>query len=268
MREKRLRIKVPATNFSLLTLSLLYSVSRKCLFFYDVTKITTSKAGQRIPVSRTSSPRPMMSNTKCRRITLLDLMVLTAATAIGLSLIQFGWPGKGPVARVFTWPVWSGKGSGYVSKMWMIPIAERVAPLIPCLAAWTGAYLVTRLRSPRPQRRRLVFQPGFVAAVAALSVLAIESILLVGSAKIDGRFGWASSERVADFVANGIVLLAHHVGWAVAVAWLTLIIIGRWRPERSWVDRWGRVLGCAWIIVGPLASLLLDHATWWGDFFN
>ena len=157
---------------------------------------------------------------------------------------------------------------GYPSKAWVLPLAERVSPFLPCLAAWSGAFLVTRLRGPRPRWRRLVLQPGLVAAVAALSVLAIESIMLVGSAKIDGRFGWASPERVADFVANGVVMLAHHAGWAVAVSWFTLALIGRWRPERSWVDRGGRVLGCTWIIIGPIASLLIDHTVWWGDFFS
>jgi len=107
-----------------------------------------------------------------------------------------------------------------------------------------------------------------VAAVAALSILTIESVLLIGSAKMDGRFGWSSPASVALFVANGVVLLAHHAGWAVAVCWSTLVFIGRWRPERSWVDRWSRALGCTWIILGPMASLLIDHSTWWGTFVS
>jgi hypothetical protein len=85
-----------------------------------------------------------MSTTERRRITLFDLMVLTAATAIGLWLVQFGWPGKAAAARIFTWPVWPG---GYPSKTWMLPIAERAVPFLPCLAARTGAFLVTRHRS-------------------------------------------------------------------------------------------------------------------------
>ncbi len=204
-----------------------------------------------------------MSTTERRRITVFDLMVLTAATAIGLSLVQFGWPRQAVVAGFVPWPVRPG---GYPSKTWMLPLAERAVPFLPCLAAWTGAFLVTRLRGHRPRRRRLILQPGLVAAVAALSILTIESVLLIGSAKIDGRLGWASPEMVATFVANAVVLLAHHTGWAVAVSWFTLVLIGRWRPEPSWVDRWGRALGCTWIIVGPIASLLIDHATWWGDF--
>jgi hypothetical protein len=200
-----------------------------------------------------------------RRITLFDLMVLTAATAAGLSIVQFAWPGKAVVAGIFTPPVWQ---PGYPTKAWMVPIADRVVPFLPCLAAWTGAFVITRLRGPRPRPRRLVLQPGLVAAVAALLVLLIESVLLFGCARIDGRFGWSSRQSIALFVVNGVVLLAHHAGWAVAVSWCTLAFTGRWRAEPSWVDRWGRALGCTWIILGPLASLLIDHTTWWGIFIS
>jgi hypothetical protein len=208
-----------------------------------------------------------MATTERRRFTLFDIMVLAAATAIGLSVVQFGWPLKAATAWIFTWPA-VNKIGGYPSKTWILPYAERAAPFLPCLAAWTGAFLVTRLHGHRPRWRRLVLQPGLVAAVAALLTRTIESVLLVGSAKFDGRFGWSSRARVAEFVVNGVVLLAHHAGWAVAVSWLTLIFTCRWRPEPSWVDRWGRVLGCAWIVVGPLASLLIDHAAWWGHFIS
>jgi hypothetical protein len=206
-----------------------------------------------------------MSTTPRRRITLFDLMVLTAATAGGLSIVQFGWPGKAIAAGIITPPVWQG---GYPSKAWMVPIADRVVPFLPCLAAWTGAFLITRLRAPRPRWRRLVLQPGFVAAVAALSILTAESVLLFGCAWIDGRFGWSSPQSISLFVVNGVVLLAHRAGSAVAVAWCTLALSGRWRAEPSWVDRWGRTLGCTWIILGPLASLLINHSAWWGMFIS
>jgi hypothetical protein len=202
-----------------------------------------------------------------RPITLFDLVTLVAATAIGLSLIQFGWPRNVSGVRVFTWPL-SPSNSGFPSKTWVLPIAVRAAPFLPCLAAWTGAFLVTRLRAPRPRRRRLLRQPGMVAAVAALSILAIEWALLIGSALLDGRFNFMNSQQISAFVVNGVVLLAHHAGWAVIVSWLTLVLTGRWRAEPSWVDRWGRVLGCTWIMVGPVASLLIDQATWWGEFIS
>ena len=190
-----------------------------------------------------------MSPTPRRRITLFDLMVLTAATAIGLSIVQFAWPGSAVVAGISTPPVWQ---PGYPSKARMVPIAERVVPFLPCLAAWTGAFLIVRLRGPRPRARRLVLQPGLVAAVAALSVLLIESIQLFGCARIDGRFGWSSRQSIALFVVNGVVLLAHHAGWAVAVAWSTLALIGRDVPSQA-----GSTVGAA-----PWAAPGLSWGHW------
>ncbi|HZW31492.1 MAG TPA: hypothetical protein VFF52_12345 [Isosphaeraceae bacterium] len=209
-----------------------------------------------------------MSARERRPITLFDLLILAGATALGLSLVQFGWPRQVAGAWIFTWPLAPSHAGGYPSKTWVLPIAERAAPFLPCLAAWTGAFLVTRLCGPCPRRRRLLRQPGVVAAVAALSILTIESMLLIGSAWFDGRFKFMRPPRINEFVANGVVLLAHHAGWAVLVSWLTLVLIGQWYPEPSWVDRWGRVLGCTWILVGPVASLLIDHAPWWGSFLS
>jgi hypothetical protein len=40
--------------------------------------------------------------------------------------------------------------------------------------------------------------------------------------------------------------------YTVAAGWLTLALLGRWRPEKSWIDRLGRVLGVGWIIANVL----------------
>jgi hypothetical protein len=54
------------------------------------------------------------------------------------------------------------------------------------------------------------------------------------------------------------------VATAVLVAWLVLLAIGCFRPERDWVDRAGRALGIYWIalavfvdVMAPIRSLLL-----------
>ena len=48
------------------------------------------------------------------------------------------------------------------------------------------------------------------------------------------------------------------IGTAIAASWILLLVSGQWRPERSWIDRAGRVLGWFWIAALPLTS-------WW-DF--
>jgi hypothetical protein len=37
------------------------------------------------------------------------------------------------------------------------------------------------------------------------------------------------------------------IACAILGAWLTLILTGCGRPERSWIDRFGRVVGFSWI---------------------
>jgi hypothetical protein len=60
---------------------------------------------------------------------------------------------------------------------------------------------------------------------------------------------------VAEMVAEVAFLLSYSVfggsdaGGAVALAWLVAGAGGRWRPEPSWVDRAGRLLGVAWLIL-------------------
>jgi hypothetical protein len=46
-------------------------------------------------------------------------------------------------------------------------------------------------------------------------------------------------------------------GCTVAAIWLLLVLSGRWRPERSWIDRLGRLLGVVWIAVAIAVSVPL-----------
>jgi hypothetical protein len=44
-------------------------------------------------------------------------------------------------------------------------------------------------------------------------------------------------------------------GWTVAAIWLLLALSGRWRPEPSWIDRLGRLLGVVWIACAILVAV-------------
>jgi len=208
-----------------------------------------------------------MRPTDRRRITLFDVMALIAATAIGLAIARVGWPPQalGPGA---TAPAAPSRPSGYKSRMAVMPTLQRIAPAFSCMAAWSGALLASRLRPPRPRWRRLAGQPGTIAAIATLLVWLIEAPPIVWLSWYDGRFGWSSPTRLAQVAANSTVMLGHHAGLAVAIAWLTLALGGRWRPERSWVDRSGRVLGVAWIASAILCAVTLDQSVWWANFLD
>lgn len=119
----------------------------------------------------------------------------------------------------------------------------------------TLALLVLRLRRPRPGRRRLLLQPGAVALVAALLGI------------IAAQYYEAGLRDVVQELARGVSLREavgaffwHDTGpyttVAVAVAWLTLAISGRWRREPGWLDAVGTILGIFWL-VQPLAILVV-----------
>ncbi|MHB1557681.1 MAG: hypothetical protein ACYC61_09395 [Isosphaeraceae bacterium] len=41
----------------------------------------------------------------------------------------------------------------------------------------------------------------------------------------------------------------------MAAFWLVPAVAGRWRPEKSWIDRLGRALGITWIVISILAAM-------------
>ncbi len=50
------------------------------------------------------------------------------------------------------------------------------------------------------------------------------------------------------------VSVASPSGPAVAAVWLVLALSGRWSPEKSWIDRLGRILGATWLLISLLAA--------------
>lgn len=105
-----------------------------------------------------------------------------------------------------------------------------------------AAVIGLRLRRPRPRWRRLGSQPGFVACVAMLVTL-IPGLLWI--ATIYHRPGF---RRPLGFEqAWGCVI--EWADSAVLGAWFALVVSRRWRPERSWIDRLGRILGLYWLLL-------------------
>jgi hypothetical protein len=53
--------------------------------------------------------------------------------------------------------------------------------------------------------------------------------------------------------------MADAAGLGVCLGWIMLVWLRQWRPERSWIDRSGRLLGLLWISAWS-ADLLSDVA--------
>ena len=89
-------------------------------------------------------------------------------------------------------------------------------------------------------------QPGFIATISTFIVLVLGVMPIAGSMVV---MKWR------DWGENLALLVQLAVGPAVAAAWMVQALAGRWRPERSWVDRLGRVLGAYWIAAEVVAIL-------------
>jgi hypothetical protein len=46
------------------------------------------------------------------------------------------------------------------------------------------------------------------------------------------------------------------VGFAILGGWVALVLSGRWRPEPSWIDRAGRIIGVTWIAAVVLSRCI------------
>jgi hypothetical protein len=99
-----------------------------------------------------------MQQAKIRRFTLIDAMVLIAATALALVPIRygdsFGLLESIPSTSALEWLSFFAYGSYWI--------------LTPLLVAWSLALWALRFRQPRPRLRRLFRQPGMTATTAIL----------------------------------------------------------------------------------------------------
>ncbi len=202
-----------------------------------------------------------------RTFRLSDAMVLITATAVGLAIFK---PYYG-VTRVYWLPPvrFAPRFLGRVNGLWSCLVLAS-----PFAIAWTLAILGLRLRRPRPRWRRLIRQPGLVAGLLAATVLVFR---LAGFATMCWRVGndprlavWnprldrpggcivAGDPGLLWFDTDHFLGTMAMIGLAVASSWMLMRASGRWRPERSWIDRAGRVLGWCWIAALPL--------TCWWDF--
>jgi uncharacterized membrane protein YbaN (DUF454 family) len=163
-----------------------------------------------------------------RPFTLLDGMVLIAATAVGLGIMKAGdLPQRGLFAH-------------HPHLVVVVPGSMFFGITYGMYFAVTLAAAILRLREPRPPWREVCRQPGFVASLA--SVFAVTMFFLVASFV----FGRRIEEWHAWFSYFGVfspVVIAP----AVAGTWIILALTGRWCAEASWIDRLGWLSGLVWI---------------------
>ena len=172
-----------------------------------------------------------------RRLNLLDVMAFVAMAGTGLiSLREVSPDDFLPFRTVFVSTIRH----------------SLVGPFLPCGLVWTLAVLLLRFKHPRPPRRYLARQPGVVACAASVLAAAAgaSALMLVMVAR---HYAQGDSIALTDrFATRFMEGMAPYMGFSVLAAWLVLVLNKMWRPEPSWIDRLGRVMGVFWIAMIPI----------------
>lgn len=195
-----------------------------------------------------------ISTTKERRhFTIGDGMILVAGTAMGLAWTAQAWRAFSdvPVADDAWGPAWAATMNGFVLAL-------------PCVLILTFTWLVLRLRGPRPPWRRVACLPGTTAVLTAAFSLTLFApfvvMILLAAARRLGSYSELWKESAAGMIELA-ALSTPVIGFSILSAWVLLVVQRRWRCERSWLDRMGRALGMAWIMIGSVigAEILKHH---------
>lgn len=194
---------------------------------------TVKPAGATVCAKREDSlrlKRPSVS----RPLTLLDGMILVAATGVGFHFCRA-----------------SVNQELVDTKSWTA--INLVSFLV---ASWTVSLLAIRLIPPRPGLRRLMRQPGVVACLIVTVVIAVKAVycgLIRAVVSLEAMTSGGYPYLRGDWF-DTLAMHSGSIGAAVCVAWLMLLLSGRRLPERSWIDRLGRILGAYWIILILITS--------------
>lgn len=138
-----------------------------------------------------------------------------------------------------------------------------VVAFVPSAASLSLAVLALRLRRPRSRWRRMIRQPGLIACLAALGGLAVGLVYTAFNVLENARMITRPPGEVpyASDPTNWILTFDWSgplpAGFAVAVAWSTQALVGRWRAEPSWIDRLGRLVGVGWMALGVAGWYLI-----------
>jgi tRNA A-37 threonylcarbamoyl transferase component Bud32 len=113
---------------------------------------------------------------------------------------------------------------------------------LPCVVMWMLGLLALRSRRPWPNLREVATEPGMAACGMAALGMTVAGLLTFLVLTIPGN--WHGAPML---LLRLIPMTSYMSAVPVVATWGFLVASGRWRPEPTWIDRVGRVLGC-WLI--------------------
>jgi hypothetical protein len=181
-----------------------------------------------------------MQESPRRRFNIGDAMVLIAAFTPGLILIRIGMNLGLFELGSLTEP--GGKRS---------PMARQLIEFLNVgggciLAGLVPAVLILGLYRAYPSRRDAVQGPGLIACIVALAASILPIAWFIGRLLNEFRLLYPIYSVPFNNLFGRWMIAA---GPMVLGAWITLALLGRWRPRPTWTDRAGCVLGACFVLI-------------------
>jgi hypothetical protein len=187
------------------------------------------------------------------RIALADLIILVAATALGMAILRTTIESSGgEYLRHVPAPHshWTGP-LGYNPPFYLF---FALVNGVPQILVASICVVALSLRRHRSSTLRLSHQPGFVLCLAALTASVLTTV-------VHGSALWIQHYSLAlwSLIVFGIL---PNTGFMVLGSWMALALGGRGAPVASWLDRIGYALGASLVVLLALESgrMLLESA--------
>ena len=180
----------------------------------------------------------MIGDSRSRRLSLLDAMILIGATAVGFACAR---PAVSAVHSFYAflnpdprW-LWFQTGATYS---------------VVFLTIWSLTLLALATRGKPGELRRALQLPG--TAACAISMFALLCVLLT-------KMLWAILHKSIAFHPASWADVASwgpQMGIAVAAAWLVLAACGRCQRPSDWLQWVGSGVGIGWVVLGVVDAVL------------
>ena len=175
---------------------------------------------------------------RIRPFGLADAMIFVIAVGLGLAVAR---PAIAlifdAIASDWRWRFTTLGGAVSLGRMLNIVLLNFLFFLLP-------AFLIVRLRRPRPSLYAIAGQPGFIGCATPIAIiLALMPLPLLSPSE--------QAEHVIEITGQVLLVIAAPLAWAF------LIATRRWNPQPTWIDRLGRILAVLGIWCTPAHLILI-----------
>jgi hypothetical protein len=194
-----------------------------------------------------------------RRFQVLDALILIAFTVVGVAwcIAWTGWDLTQSSLIDAQSPLRSKSSPTELTWLDMLfgPYPTLVVRCSYCLRfllmVWTLAFLILRLRQPRPPLGRVAFHWGCSGCVTALAFVLVTELRTIAGFAYDQAFGPIPLVPDADGIAEMLcrTLRLAQVDGAIVTTWCVLKVCRRLRCERTWAECFGIGLSAGWISI-------------------